>query len=153
MARGKVLELGPGPGNQIQRYDTSLIDFVYAVDPSPLYRDTISTKITKLDLQDSYKLLECGIEDSDILQTEGITEGSMDTVLSIQVLCSVKDARNVMKEVWKLLKPGGRFIFWEHVRSKDISTAVIQSMYVHGATIRARKLMPKQHAGILLGAH
>jgi 2-polyprenyl-3-methyl-5-hydroxy-6-metoxy-1,4-benzoquinol methylase len=80
-------------------------------------------------LQDNYKLLSCGVEDSDILRREGVTEGSMDTVLSIQVLCSVRDVKSVMREVWKLLKPGGRFVFWEHGTSKDVLTAVAQGTY------------------------
>jgi 2-polyprenyl-3-methyl-5-hydroxy-6-metoxy-1,4-benzoquinol methylase len=99
------------------------------VDPNPHYGDNLATKVKKFDLQDKYKLLTCGIEDSDILTSEGITEESLDTVLSIQVLCSVVDARTVMKEVWKLLKPGGSFIFWEHVRNKDTTTAITQGMY------------------------
>jgi 2-polyprenyl-3-methyl-5-hydroxy-6-metoxy-1,4-benzoquinol methylase len=53
----------------------------------------------------------------------------MDTVLSIQVLCAVGDVKSVMKEVWKLLKPGGSFVFWEHVKNKDTTMAVVQSTY------------------------
>jgi predicted methyltransferase len=44
-------------------------------------------------------------------------------------LCSVGDVKSVMREVWKLLKPGGSFVFWEHVKSKDSVTAVTQGMY------------------------
>ena len=53
----------------------------------------------------------------------------MDTVLSIQVLCSVGDVKSVMREVWKLIRPGGSFVFWEHVRNKDTATAMAQGMY------------------------
>ncbi|KAJ5665750.1 uncharacterized protein N7477_008198 [Penicillium maclennaniae] len=126
-AQGRILELGPGPGNQIQRFDPSFVDFIYAVDPNPYYRDAIAAKLKKLDLQDRYKLLACGVEDSDILAMEGITDGSMDTVLSIQVLCSVRDLKSVMRAVWKLLKPGGSFIFWEHEKNKDTATAITQA--------------------------
>jgi 2-polyprenyl-3-methyl-5-hydroxy-6-metoxy-1,4-benzoquinol methylase len=105
------------------------VDFVYAVDPSPHYADAIASKLKKLDLQDRYKLLECGIEDSEVLRSEGVAEGSMDTVLSIQVLCAVGDVKSVMREIWKLLKPGGSFIFWEHVRNQDTTTAVAQGTY------------------------
>lgn len=129
-AQGKVLELGPGPGNQIHRYNPSLVDFIYAVEPNPYYGDGIAAKLKKFDdLQDKYKLLVCGVEDSNVLKTEGVTEGSMDTVLSIQVLCSVRDVKSVMREVWKLLRPGGSFVFWEHERSKDTVTAMVQGMY------------------------
>jgi 2-polyprenyl-3-methyl-5-hydroxy-6-metoxy-1,4-benzoquinol methylase len=86
--------------------------------------------LDKHGLQDRYKLITCGIEDSDILREEGITEGSLDTVLCIQVLCTVKDPKNVMKEVWKLLKPGGKFIFWEHGWSRNRLTNIAQGMLV-----------------------
>ncbi|TVY91144.1 Methyltransferase-like protein 7B [Lachnellula willkommii] len=125
-AHGKILELGPGPGNQIQRYDASLVEFIYAIDPNVHYGDAIAAKVKKLDLQDKYKFLACGIEDSEVLRREGIAEGSMDTVLSIQVLCAVGDVKSVMREVWKLLKPGGSFVFWEHEKNKDPVTAVAQ---------------------------
>ena len=128
-AQGKILELGPGPGNQIHRYDPSLVNFIYAVDPNPHYGDNITANLKNANLQDKYKLLACGIEDSEILRREGITEGSMDTVLSIQVLCSVGDVKSVMREVWKLLRPGGSFVFWEHERNKDTATAMAQSTY------------------------
>lgn len=55
-------------------------------------------------------------------------EGSLDTVLCIQVLCAVNDPKDVMKEVWKLLKPGGKFIFWEHGWSGNRLTTVAQGM-------------------------
>jgi 2-polyprenyl-3-methyl-5-hydroxy-6-metoxy-1,4-benzoquinol methylase len=53
----------------------------------------------------------------------------MDTVLSIQVLCAVGDVKSVMREVWKLLRPGGSFVFWEHERNKDTVTAMAQGTY------------------------
>ena len=88
----------------------------------------MAVKLKNINLQDKYKLLACGIEDSEILRREGITE-SMDTVLSIQVLCSVGDVKSVMREVWKLLRPGGSFVFWEHERNNDTATAMAQSTY------------------------
>lgn len=84
----------------------------------------------KHSLRDRYGLIVCGVEDSDVLREEGITDGSLDAVLCIQVLCAVKDPKNVMKEVWKLLKPGGKFIFWEHGWSKNRLTTVAQGMSV-----------------------
>jgi ubiquinone/menaquinone biosynthesis C-methylase UbiE len=99
------------------------------VDPNPQYRDEIATRVKKHDLQDKYKFLACGVEDSIILAAEGLTAGSMDTVLSIQVLCAVGDVKTAMKEVWRLLKPGGKFVFWEHGKSKDALTLAAQSTY------------------------
>lgn len=125
-ARGKVLELGPGSGNQIHRFNSAAVDVIYGIDPNPCFADVIAAKVKKNDLDGKYKLLVCGLEDREVLQAEGITESSVDTVLSIQVLCSVDDAKVVMGEVYRLLKPGGSFIFWEHGRSMDAFTATAQ---------------------------
>ncbi|KAL2275226.1 hypothetical protein FJTKL_02449 [Diaporthe vaccinii] len=125
-ADGVVLELGPGPGNQLHRFDMSRVDKIYGVEPNSRYQDGINAKLQKNGLQDKYKLIVSGIEDSDVLRKEGITEGSLDSVLSIQVLCAVRDPKAVMKEVWKLLKPGGKFIFWEHGWSRSSLTVAEQ---------------------------
>ncbi|KAI3073547.1 hypothetical protein CBS147339_6312 [Penicillium roqueforti] len=128
-ASGVILELGPGPGNQIHRYDTALVKHVHGIEPNPHFKDAIDAKLDKYNLRDRYKVIVCGIEDSDVLREEGITEGSLDAVLCIQVLCAVKDPKNVMKEVWKLLKPGGKFIFWEHGWSRNRLTTVAQACW------------------------
>ena len=104
----------------------SLVSQVYGVEPNPRYKDGINVKLEKHSLGDRYKLIVSGIEDSQVLREEGITEGSLDTVLCIQVLCAVKDPKAVMKEVWKLLKPGGKFIFWEHGWSRSHLTIAEQ---------------------------
>ncbi|CAG8227471.1 unnamed protein product [Penicillium olsonii] len=128
-ASGVVLDLGPGPGNQIHRFDISRVQKIYGVEPNSQFNNTINSLLDKHGLQEKYKLISCGIEDSDILSKEGVTEGSLDTVLCIQVLCAVKDPKSVMKEVWKLLKPGGKFIFWEHGWSRNRLTTAAQGMY------------------------
>ncbi|KAM3498341.1 hypothetical protein MY10362_008333 [Beauveria mimosiformis] len=128
-ARGKILELGPGPGNQIHRFDPDLVESICAIDPNPNFNDDIALKLQASALESRYKFLVCGVEDSDILRAEGVTEGSMDTILSIQVMCAVNDHRAIMKEIWKLLKPGGQFIFWEHGKSKDILTSIGQTLW------------------------
>jgi len=100
------------------------------VEPNSHFQEDINAKLEKHGLRDKYKLLLSGVEDSDVLREEGITEGSLDTVLCIQVLCAVDDPKAVMKEVWKLLKPGGKFIFWEHGWSRNHLTTIEQGMFL-----------------------
>jgi len=127
-ASGVVLELGPGPGNQIHRFDTTLVKYVYGVEPNAHFQDAIEAKLDEHGLRDTYRLIVCGVEDSDVLRGEGVTEGSLDAVLCIQVLCAVRDPKAVMREVWKLLKPGGKFIFWEHGWSRNRLTTMAQAL-------------------------
>ena len=42
-------------------------------------------------------------------------DGSFDTVLTTLVLCSVADLDAVAAEIRRVLRPGGRFVFYEHV--------------------------------------
>jgi len=42
------------------------------------------------------------------------------------VLCTVDDPQAALREVARMLKPGGRFVFMEHVRSRDPGLAAWQ---------------------------
>jgi SAM-dependent methyltransferase len=53
-----------------------------------------------------------------------------DVVVCIQVLCAVEDVRGVVGECWRLLRPGGKFVFWEHGGSRDVVTRGVQGMCV-----------------------
>jgi SAM-dependent methyltransferase len=46
-------------------------------------------------------------------------DGSFDTVVSTLVLCGVDDQPRALREARRVLRPGGRLLFLEHVRSDD----------------------------------
>ena len=46
---------------------------------------------------------------------------SIDTVISTHVLCSVDELDDALDEIYRVLKPGGRFVFLEHVATDDDS--------------------------------
>ncbi|PMD47199.1 S-adenosyl-L-methionine-dependent methyltransferase [Hyaloscypha variabilis F] len=127
-ARCVVLELGPGAGNQIHRFDLPHITRIYGIEPNPFFTTAINTKIEKHGLKDKYKLLVCGVEERDALEGEGVREGMFDVVVCIQVLCAVEDVRGVVGECWRLLRPGGKFVFWEHGGSRDVVTRGVQAL-------------------------
>src|SRR5207248_4118083 len=56
-------------------------------------------------------------------------DGSFDTVVASLVLCSVDDQDRVLAEIDRVLKPGGRYLFLEHVRSDDPALARKQDRY------------------------
>lgn len=90
-AHGIVLDLGPGSGNQIERFDASKIEHVYGVEPNTAFTDFFMQRLagTKVGMDGKYTLVHCGIEDSDVLDKYGLVEGSVDCVVSMQVMVSL----------------------------------------------------------------
>lgn len=126
-ASGIILELGPAIGNQLPRFDNSSVEHIYGIETNTFFIPDLEAKIDESGLRGKYTCIACGAEDTDVLERHGVTDGSLDTIVSIQVLCSVAQPEAVTKALYKLLKPGGRLIFWEHHHSHDPVTKVIQS--------------------------
>ncbi|KAI9742977.1 MAG: hypothetical protein M1818_003272 [Claussenomyces sp. TS43310] len=102
--RGVVLELGPATGNQLPRFTIPNLTHVYGIEPNNAFVDSLQEKITETGLESMYTPITCGIEDVDVLETCGITEGSAECLLSIQVLCSVARPEEAAKAIYRLLK-------------------------------------------------
>lgn len=128
-AYGTVLEIGPGSGNQLPRYDISKIDRIYGVEPNVDLHEALRSKIKKHGLSDVYTIVPCGVEDLEKLGEYGFGSGNADTVTSVQVLCSVPKPAEMTKELFRLLKPGGQMIVYEHVKSEDYLSRLVQSIY------------------------
>ncbi|KAK1266068.1 hypothetical protein QJS04_geneDACA000575 [Acorus gramineus] len=90
-----VLELGIGTGPNLQYYAGLSGVNVFAVDPN--------------------KKMEKYAKVGEALP---VREDSMDAVIGTLVLCSVKDIDLALKEVKRVLKPGGQYIFIEHVAAQ-----------------------------------
>ena len=128
-ASGVILEIGPGIGSQLPRYDTSKIIKVYGVEPNSDLHASLRENVKASGLTDVYEIVPCAMEDVVGLEKCGIRLGSIDTVLSIQVLCSVADPDEMIRRLYALLKPGGQFLLYEHVMSKDVVSLMVQSMF------------------------
>lgn len=125
-ASGIILELGPGSGNQIPRFSSSVISKIYAVEPNAQFIPILVQKARDHGLDEKYIVINATLEDEEILATHRIVDGSIDTVVCMQVLCSVPDARTTAKRIWKVLKPGGQLVYWEHRGSSDGVTRFVQ---------------------------
>lgn len=86
-----MLDLGPGSGNQVHRFDASKIEHVYGVEPNTAFTDFFMKRLraTQLGSDGKYTLVPCGLEEADVLERFGVVEGMFDCVVSMQVMVSV----------------------------------------------------------------
>jgi ubiquinone/menaquinone biosynthesis C-methylase UbiE len=107
-ARGRVLEIGVGTGLSLPHYPP--VDELVATDPSEPMLRRARRRATEAGLKVTF--VEAPAEQ---LPFE---DDSFDTVVSMLVLCTVEDPRGAMQEIRRVLRPGGQFLFSEHVRSE-----------------------------------
>jgi SAM-dependent methyltransferase len=125
-AQGVVLEVGPGVGSQLDRFDKSKIDHIYGVELNPAFVSPLLAEVQAAKLQGKYTVILGAVEDERLLAEYGLKAGSVDSIVCIGTLCSVSNPEQVMRWMYRLLKPGGVFIFWEHRRSHDLLTRLVQ---------------------------
>ena len=104
-----VLEIGAGTGTNLPYYkpDTNLT----VVEPS---KDMLNFFLKKAE---KYPLKIRVIEG--FAEKLPFEDNSFDSVVSTLVLCSVNSPQKVLKEIKRVLKPEGVFIFIEHVKAPE----------------------------------
>jgi SAM-dependent methyltransferase len=102
---GTVLEIGPGGGNSLAflRRGVRWI----GVEPNPFFHDRLRARGDRLGIDVDVRAAAA--------EALPAADGSIDAVVSSLVLCSVRDPEAALREVRRVLRPGGRFVFIEHV--------------------------------------
>lgn len=109
-ARGRVLELGAGTGLNLELYPERVQDLTL-VEPDPHMVKQLRKRVN--DLGSAAQVVEAPGEQ---LPFE---DESFDTVVVTLVLCTVPDQKGTLREIKRVLKPDGQFLFLEHVRSPE----------------------------------
>ncbi len=110
-AKGRVLEVGIGSGLNLPFYDPAKVKQVWGVDPSYELRAVAEKKAADL----AFDLEFIGLSGEDI----PLEKNAADTVLVTYTLCSIPDVLKALKEMNRVLKPGGELIFCEHGNALD----------------------------------
>ena len=113
LAQGDVLEIGVGPGVNFPHYDSARVKKVYALEPN-------AGMLRRADKQRRNTNLEVEFLD---LPGERIplADMSVDTVVSTFTLCTIPGVVEAIQGLRRVLKPDGKFIFFEHGLSPDDS--------------------------------
>ena len=113
IAHGDVIEIGIGSGLSLPFYNYTKINTLSGLDSSPELLKMASTIAEKQDI------------DIDLVQGDATSlpypDNSADSVVIMYTMCSITDVSKVLKEIIRILKPSGQFIFFEHGKSPEPS--------------------------------
>lgn len=111
---GEVVEIGFGSGLNVPLYPAS-VRRVYAVDPSSVGRRLAGKRLANSPVPIEF----VGLDGQEI----PLGDESVDAALSTFTLCTIPDASRVVRELYRILRPGGEFHFLEHGLSPEPTVA------------------------------
>ena len=117
-ATGRVLEIGIGSGLNFQYYDKRTVTEIFSIDPDNILLNKAKKRSKDFDLKINFENMKA--------ETLPFENDTFDTVLSTYTLCSIKDANQALKEVKRVLKNDGQFIFSEHGKAPNQKTHNLQ---------------------------
>ncbi|MAR89655.1 MAG: class I SAM-dependent methyltransferase [Pseudomonadota bacterium] len=118
-ADGRVLEIGAGTGANLSYYSDRVTEVV-AIEPVAAMLEKARTALrhaphdipVSLQVADARKL--------------PFADASFDSVVACLVFCTIPDPEQAVAEMYRVLKPGGKLIFYEHVASSRPGVRVWQ---------------------------
>ena len=116
-ARGRTLELGAGTGLNLVHYTDAVTELVLT-EPDPHMARRLRKRLDdEPPAPDHVEVVETPAE------RLPFEDQSFDSVVSTLVLCSVESPDGAATEIARVLKPDGRLLYLEHVRSGDRALA------------------------------
>jgi len=108
-ASGRVLEVGFGSGLNLPHYSDQVTE-LFALEPSELGRKLSADRVAKAPFPVSF----VGLDGASI----PLDEASVDSVTCTWTLCTIPDVESALREIRRVLVPGGEFHFMEHGASR-----------------------------------
>jgi ubiquinone/menaquinone biosynthesis C-methylase UbiE len=112
LAEGRVLEVGIGSGLNLSSYDPNKVSAIVGVDPSAEMQKLAQQRAAQISIPVEMIALELG-------QIQAAT-ASFDSIVCTFTLCTIPDAMAALREMRRVLKPGGKLLFSEHGLAPDL---------------------------------
>ena len=108
---GEILEIGFGTGLNLPHYPQQTRK-ITTIDSNPGMQKLARSRIAASDITVDYRVLNG--------ENLPMSDASFDSVVCTWTLCSISAPDLAIAEVYRLLKPGGKFFFIEHGLSRDL---------------------------------
>lgn len=111
LAEGRILEIGIGSGLNLGFYDKSKVEKLWGLEPSAAMRKRAAVSAEKAGMEVDFIDLpgeEIPLDDNEV-----------DTVLLTYTLCTIPEWEPALRQMARVLKPGGKLIFCEHGLAPD----------------------------------
>ncbi|KAJ5369352.1 uncharacterized protein N7496_009112 [Penicillium cataractarum] len=118
-ARGIVLDIGTGSGDWLYLLAPPRNEHILTLillEPNRNFHGVLRMRAEKLGLAGRYEIIDGGIKD---LERIGVQTGTIDTITTVHVLCSVEAPQALVKRLYAYLKPGGQSLVYEHIKTRN----------------------------------
>lgn len=125
-AKGVVLDIGPASGiwmpefGRLVKEHPGQITKIWGVEPNKNFHGQLRAGAKKAGLEGIYEPVAAYAEE---LETKvEVKKGSVDTIITVHVLCSVGPRarqERIVNDLYEYLKPGGQWLAYEHVASHN----------------------------------
>jgi SAM-dependent methyltransferase len=109
-AYGRAVEIGAGTGLNIAHYPEAVTELIL-IEPEPGMRNKLARRMPRHDC--ATKIVDASAE------YLPLADASVDTVVSTLALCTVDEPERALREIARVLRPGGQLLFIEHVRASS----------------------------------
>ncbi len=115
---GEVLEIGFGTGLNLSYYPEQ-IHKIITVDNNPGMNALAQKRIQESSITVDHRILNG--------ENLPMADNTFDSVVSTWTLCSIEKVEQALREIYRVLKPGGKFLFLEHGLSNEPNVQVWQN--------------------------
>ncbi|WP_282608683.1 class I SAM-dependent methyltransferase [Pelagibius sp. Alg239-R121] len=113
-ASGVVAEIGFGSGLNLPYYDMSRIERLIAIDPDEKMLSIARRKLARKQLSAQRLRTELMSVGGECIPLD---RASVDTAVVTYAFCTIPEPDRALREIRRVLRPGGRLLFCEHGRS------------------------------------